>query len=173
MNLAELLTVDRIVPEMEATEHWPAIEELVARIDDLELLGATAKDEVLEALREREERISTGIGLGVAIPHAFSEKVTEVITVFGRSLKGIDFDSIDNAPVKFVVLFVVPQDHYQSHLKTLAAIAKMFHNGEIRSQLLEAADAAGILEVIRQRVNRSNQQGHALSPPADGTGGAG
>ncbi len=152
MNLAELLTIDRIVPEMEATEHWPAIEELVEHIDRLGLLEADTKLEVLAALREREERISTGIGLGVAIPHAFSDNVPEVLAVFGRSLKGIDFESIDNAPVKFVVLFVVPRDKYHEHLRTLAAIAKIFHNGEIRSQLTGATDAEGILRVLRERV---------------------
>jgi len=152
MNLAELLTVDRIVPEMEATEHWPAIEELVEHLDGLGLLDAGTKLEVLAALREREERISTGIGLGVAIPHAFSDHVDEVLTVFGRSLKGIDFESIDNAPVRFVVLFVVPNDQYHEHLRTLAAIAKIFHNGEIRTQLTEAADGEGILRVLRERV---------------------
>lgn len=152
MNLSELLTVDRIVPEMEATEHWPAIEELVEHLDRLGLLEADTRQEVLAALKEREERISTGIGLGVAIPHAFSDRVGEVLTVFGRSLKGIDFESIDNAPVRFVVLFVVPNHCYHEHLRTLAAIAKIFHNGEIRTLLTEAQDAEGILRVLQERV---------------------
>lgn len=152
MNLSDLLTVDRIVPEMEATEHWLAIEELVAHLEQLGLLEGGTMQEVLAALKEREERISTGIGLGVAIPHAFSKRVDKVLTVFGRSLKGIDFESIDNAPVRFVVLFVVPEDRYKEHLRTLATIAKIFHNGEIRTLLTEAEDAEGILRVLEERV---------------------
>lgn len=151
MNLASLLDEDRIVPAMTATEHWPAIAELVDHLDRQGLLRGETAENVLAALREREDKTSTGIGHGVAIPHAFSDRIESVSAVFGRSLEGIDFESIDNAPVRFVVLFIVPRNQYHLHLRTLAAIAKMLNNGEIRAQLGEATTRAEILDVLARR----------------------
>ena len=90
---------------------------------------------VLAALRQREETMSTGIGFGIAIPHASSDRVGKVVAAFGRSLTGIEFDSLDNAPVKFIVLFVVPKDQFQTHLRTLAAIAKFLNDRTVRDRL--------------------------------------
>ena len=151
MNLGSILNETQIVPNMQATEHWPAIAELVGHLESHDLLQGESPDDILDALKDREEKTSTGIGHGVAIPHAFSEKTESVIAVFGRSEEGIDFDAIDNAPVKFIVLFIVPRDQYHLHLRTLAAIAKLLNNAEVRAQLSTAADPAGILEVLSRR----------------------
>jgi mannitol/fructose-specific phosphotransferase system IIA component (Ntr-type) len=89
--------------------------------------GRIREDErevVLDSIKQREQTMSTGIGFGIAIPHASSDKVEEVVAAFGRSTVGIEFDSLDGRPVFFVVLFVVPKDQFQTHLRTLAAIAK-------------------------------------------------
>ncbi|CAN5171109.1 PTS sugar transporter subunit IIA [soil metagenome] len=155
MNLASLLTEDQIIPSMEATEHWPAIVELVDSLATLGRLQGESAEAVLVSLREREEKTSTGIGHGVAIPHAFSDSIEEVTAIFGRSEHGIDFDAIDNSPVRFIVLFIVPRNQYHLHLRTLAAIAKMLNNGEIREQLATAADAAEILDILTRRAPRS------------------
>ncbi len=154
MTLESLLSLDRIIPELQATEHWPAIEELVGHLSEKGLLTDSAKGAVLQALKEREEKTSTGIGYGVAIPHAFSEEIDEVITVFGRSLAGVEFASIDNTPVNFIILFIVPKDQYHLHFKTLAAIAKLLNNADIRRWLLEAADAQEILTILSTRPAR-------------------
>jgi mannitol/fructose-specific phosphotransferase system IIA component (Ntr-type) len=108
MNLASLLTVKQIVSEMKATERWPAIVELVEHLEKQQILSGDDREAILEALHLREDQTSTGIGSGVAIPHAFSNKLDQVIAVFGRSGEGIDFEAIDNAPVRFIVLFMVP-----------------------------------------------------------------
>jgi mannitol/fructose-specific phosphotransferase system IIA component (Ntr-type) len=92
--------------------------------------------------------MSTGIGFGIAIPHASSDRVSEVVAAFGRSLDGIEFDSLDNAPVKFIVLFVVPKDQFQTHLRTLAAIAKFLNDRTVRDRLGSAGDAAAIYDVF-------------------------
>ncbi len=151
MNLAELLTADHIVPEMKSTEHLAAIEELVDHLEDNHLLESANKSEVLELLYQREQQTSTGIGSGVAIPHTFVDGLMEVVAVFGRSREGIEFCALDNAPVYFVVLFVVPKTQYHSHLRTLAAIAKMFHSPEIRTELADARDPEQILEVLAKK----------------------
>ena len=153
MNLANLLQVNRIIPEMNATEHMAAIRELVDHIDSYEQLNGH-KQEILDVLEKREDRTSTGIGSGVAIPHAFCDDIKEVVAVFGRSKKGIEFEALDNVPVQFVILFLVPKNEYSLHLRTLAAIAKMFNSGETRNRLAEAQTPEEILEVFQDRVNR-------------------
>ena len=124
MTLGSLLSVDQIIPEMKATERWTAIVELIDLLVQKGHIQNNDRDSVLGALRQREETMSTGIGFGIAIPHASSNCVTQVVAAFGRSSTGIEFDSLDNSPVRFIVLFIVPKDQFQVHLRTLAAIAK-------------------------------------------------
>ena len=121
MSLASLLTADQIIPEMKATERWPAIVELIDLLVARRKIDRACRDTILAALKQREETMSTGIGFAIAIPHASSDSVDEVVAAFGRSSQGIEFDALDNAPVKFVVLFIVPKNQFQTHLRTLAA----------------------------------------------------
>ena len=92
MKLAKLLNADQIILDMKAVEHWPAIIELVDHLTETGRLPQSLRDETLEALKAREDQVSTGIGSGVAIPHTFSDHLQEVIAVFGRSKQdGEDF----------------------------------------------------------------------------------
>jgi mannitol/fructose-specific phosphotransferase system IIA component (Ntr-type) len=155
MKLATLLNTDHILLDLVAGEHWPVIVELVDQLVVTGSLPADQRDEVLEALRTREEQVSTGIGYGVAIPHTFSEKLDRVIAVFGRSNQGVDFQAVDGSPVHLVILFIVPKKDYHLHLQTLAAIAKMFTNVEVRRRLREAERRDEILEILAGKSSRS------------------
>ncbi|MGA0845782.1 MAG: PTS sugar transporter subunit IIA [Luteolibacter sp.] len=148
MKLAKLLSADQIILDMKSEDHWSAIHELVDRLVEAGKLPMALREESLEALKAREEQVSTGIGSGVAIPHAFSETLEEVVAVFGRSKQGIDFEALDNAPVHFVILFIVPRKDYQLHLRTLAAIAKLFTNSEMRARFAEATTRDEILKIL-------------------------
>lgn len=157
MKLAELLEAEQIVLDMKAVEHWPAITELVDHLVESGDLPLTQKDIVLGALRAREEQVSTGIGSGVAIPHAFSDELEKVVAIFGRSKEGIDFEAIDNAPVHFVILFIVPRRDYHLHLRTLAAIAKLFTSSDVRRGLAQASTRAEMLEIIGSKPAAAGQ----------------
>ena len=149
MTLGNLLTIHQIIPEMKATERWSAIVELVDLLVAQQQVKPADRDTVLAALRQREETMSTGIGFGIAIPHASSDRVEKVVAAFGRSATGIEFDSLDNAPVKFIVLFVVPKDQFQTHLRTLAAIAKFLNDRGTRDRLAAAGTAEEILAIFQ------------------------
>jgi mannitol/fructose-specific phosphotransferase system IIA component (Ntr-type) len=150
MNLGDLLTVEQILPEMKSTERWSAIVELVELLVPPGRIKAEDKETVLGALRAREETMSTGIGFGIAIPHASSDRVKNVVAAFGRSSHGIEFESLDNAPVRFIVLFVVPKDQFQTHLRTLAAIAKFLNDRSVREALAAAKTAEEILQIFKK-----------------------
>ena len=149
MTLGNLLTVHQILPDMKATERWSAIVELVELLVAQGQVKPADRDTVLAALRQREETMSTGIGFGIAIPHASSDRVEKVVAAFGRSSTGIEFDSLDNAPVKFIVLFVVPKDQFQTHLRTLAAIAKFLNDRSTRDRLSAAGSPEEILGIFQ------------------------
>lgn len=154
MMLANLLSESQVIPEMVSEERWNSLGELVDCLVKSGKIQATDRETVLEAIRQREETMSTGIGFGIAIPHASSDKVTEVAAAFGRSKKGIQFDSLDGEPVFFVVLFVVPKDQFQTHLRTLAAIAKFLNDKTVRDELANAADTPAIFTVFENRSPR-------------------
>ncbi|MCP5549970.1 MAG: PTS sugar transporter subunit IIA [Akkermansiaceae bacterium] len=104
---------------MRATEHWSAIVELIDHLIARGLFPAGGRESVLEALRQREDQRSTGIGGGIAIPHAFSDDIDEVTAVFGRSREGIEFNALDNAPVHYVsALFYRPREQHNLHFRT-------------------------------------------------------
>jgi mannitol/fructose-specific phosphotransferase system IIA component (Ntr-type) len=148
MKLAKLLSIDQIILDMKAVEHWPAITELVEQLVASRRLPRAQQAPVLAALKAREDQVSTGIGSGVAIPHTFSDEADEVVAVFGRSQAGLDFESLDQSPVHFIILFIVPRKDYHLHLRTLAAIAKMFTNREILRKLAAAESREEIMAIF-------------------------
>ncbi len=154
MTLANLLSESQIVPELASKERWSAIAELVDSLVESEKISAADREDVLLSIRQREETMSTGIGFGIAIPHASSFKVDEVVAAFGRSSGGVQFESLDGEPVFFIVLFVVPKDQFQTHLRTLAAIAKFLNDRAVRGDLASAPDASAILRIFESRSTR-------------------
>jgi mannitol/fructose-specific phosphotransferase system IIA component (Ntr-type) len=155
MTLANLLSEPQIIPEMAAKERWQAIQELVDCLVKSGKIDSADEEAIIESIRQREETMSTGIGFGIAIPHASSSKVGDVVAAFGRSSSGIQFDALDGAPVFFIVLFVVPKDQFQTHLRTLATIAKFLNDKTVREELSKAEDVSTILQVFENRSARS------------------
>src|ERR1700748_2571588 len=154
MSFGELLSADQIIPEMKATERWPAIVELIDLLVSLDKIKAPDRDSILASLKQREETMSTGIGFGIAIPHCSSDRIEEVVASFGRSSQGIEFDALDNAPVGFVVLFIVPKNQFQTHLRTLASLAKFLSDRGVRERLGAAKSADEILAIFQESAQK-------------------
>ena len=144
---------------MLATERWQAIEEIISFLIQGDYIKEKDKAEVLAALYQREETMSTGIGFSVAIPHASSSAVNEIVVAFGRSQAGIEFESLDDKPVHFIVLFLVPTHQFQTHLKTLSAIAKFFNDRFMREALMAAPDAAALMNIFRNGAPNTESNG--------------
>jgi mannitol/fructose-specific phosphotransferase system IIA component (Ntr-type) len=149
MNLADILSPAQIISEMRATNRWEAIEELIVNLVENGKIRNEDRESISAVVRKRENSMSTGIGFGIGIPHASTDLIHEVVGAFGRSRSGMDFDSLDNQPVKLVMLFLVPQGQFQKHLHTLADIAKLLHQTEFRQSLERAPDAQTMYDVIR------------------------
>lgn len=149
MNLADILTEEQIIPEMAAKNRWEAIDELINHLVTTGKIKPEDRDAVAAVVRKRENSMSTGIGFGIGIPHASTDLIYEVVGAFGRSKSGINFDALDNQPVNLVMLFLVPQGQFQKHLHTLANIAKLLHNKDLRHSLETAPDAGTMMKTIK------------------------
>ena len=148
MKLASLLSPKQVILDLQGEVCADALANMVDHLISRGVLAAGLREEVIELLNERERQVSTGIGSGVAIPHAFSDSIDHVVAAFARSKEGVDFEAIDNAPVNYVMLFIVPKKEYNLHLQTLAAIARMFNNCSVRQQLHDAETVEHVLGVF-------------------------
>ncbi len=149
MDLVDILSREQILTDLRATNRWEAIDELIGNLVTTGKIMAEHRDAITAAVKKRETSMSTGIGFGIGIPHASTDLIYEVVGALGRSRNGVNFDALDNQPVKLVMLFLVPQGQFQKHLHTLANIAKLLHKADFRQALEAAPDAAAMLTIIR------------------------
>ena len=150
MNLADILNREQINPDLQATNRWEAIDELVGNLVSTGKIKPEHREAVTAVIKKRETSMSTGIGFGIGIPHASTDLITEVVGSLGRSKKGVNFDALDNQPVNLVMLFLVPQGQFQKHLHTLASIAKLLHRKDFRQALEQAPDSDTMYKIIKE-----------------------
>jgi len=151
MELADILTKDQILTDLQAADRWQAIDELITNLVATGKIQPQHRESIAAVVKKRETSMSTGIGFGIGIPHASTDLIPEVVGALGRSKKGINFDALDNQPVNLVMLFLVPQGQFQKHLHTLANIAKILHKAEFRQALEQAPDAEAMLRAIKDQ----------------------
>src|SRR5712664_707383 len=151
MDLSDILTEEQILTDLQASNRWEAIDELINNLVSTQKIKAENREAIGAVVKKRETSMSTGIGFGIGIPHASTDLISEVVGAFGRSKKGVNFDALDNQPVNLVMLFLVPQGQFQKHLHTLATIAKRLHKSEFRQALLDAPDSETMLKIIRDQ----------------------
>jgi fructose-specific phosphotransferase system IIA component len=149
MELGDILTKEQIAVDLQASNRWEAIDELIGNLVTTGKIKPEHRDAIAAVVKKRESSMSTGIGFGIGIPHASTDLIYEVVGALGRSRKGVNFDALDNQPVNLVMLFLVPQGQFQKHLHTLANIAKLLHKADFRHSLEQAPDAESMLRIIR------------------------
>jgi fructose-specific phosphotransferase system IIA component len=151
MDLGDILTREQILTDLQASNRWEAIDELINTLVSTGRIKPENRDAIAAVVKKRETSMSTGIGFGIGIPHASTDLINEVVGSLGRSRKGVNFDALDNQPVNLVMLFLVPQGQFQKHLHTLANIAKLLHNSQFRQALEQAPDSDAMLRIIREQ----------------------
>ncbi len=149
MTLADILSKEQIITDLQANNRWEAIDELVNNLVACGKIKPENREAIATVVKKREQSMSTGIGFGIGIPHASTDLIGDVVGSLGRSTKGVNFDALDNQPVNLVMLFLVPQGQFQKHLHTLANIAKLLHNKDFRQILENGPDAATMFGAIQ------------------------
>lgn len=146
--LRDLFPPARIKTVLEAEDKDEVFEELVDLL--VTQYRLECRDEVLEAIRRREEKMSTGIKRGIAIPHAKTPLVQGVIGVIGISAAGIDYQSLDGEPVHLLFLLVSGESDAGPHLAVLKKIALLVETPAFTTDVLAARDAEAAHQVLRR-----------------------
>ena len=102
----------------------------------------------LNDVYEREEIVSTGIGMKIAIPHAKSKHVLIPSVIFGKSENGIEFDSLDNKPAHLFFMIAMPEDSANQHLKVLALLSRKLMHESFRESLMQAKSKEEVLALL-------------------------
>jgi PTS system fructose-specific IIC component len=151
MKVSELLPEACIEVSLKEREKKKVIAELVALLHRAgRMPSEEVREEILAALYERESLTSTGLGYGVAIPHAKTDAIGRSLVAFGKSAEGIDFEALDGNPVRIFFLVLAPHEATDEYLKILAAIASVLKSEKQRRALLEAKSPEEVLAAIRK-----------------------
>lgn len=148
MKIADILGEDLVVPELAGRSKSEVIEELAGVVAEHQ--PTIDRPRLVQALEDRERLNSTALGEGVAIPHGKLPGLKRVVSAFGRSSGGVDFNSLDGKPTHLFFLLVAPEDSAGAHLKALARISRLLKDEGFRARLMSAPDARALYQTIRE-----------------------
>jgi fructose-specific phosphotransferase system IIA component len=146
MMLSQMIKKNLITFEIKARNKKEAIEEMVELISRDKSIKD--KDQVLNAILEREKLGTTGIGNGIAIPHSRTDAAKDIVVAFARSREGLDFEALDKKPVNLLFMLVGPEKKKNEYLKVMSILARLFSKEKNRQALLEVATPKEIIRTI-------------------------
>lgn len=146
MKLSKFCSEDLITFDLKGKVKKEIIEELVNLASRSKLVKD--KEEVLNSILEREKLVTTGVGYGVAFPHAKTKAVKGIVIVFGRSKAGVDFEAMDKKPVHLFFLIVAPEDAIGAHLNVMARLSYLMKSEKNRETLFKIYSPKELLEVL-------------------------
>lgn len=146
MRITELLTKDTIAMDLSASDKNGVIDELVNQLDKAGKLSDVASFK--EAIHNRESQSTTGIGEGIAIPHAKVAAVKSPAIAFGKSKEGVDYQSLDMQPAHLFFMIAAPEGGAQTHLDALAKLSGILMDENVRERLIHAESPEKVLQII-------------------------
>lgn len=150
MLLGEILHPGVVKTSLESSDKYAVIAELVDLLVTSGDLDTSLRDHIREAVEARERSMSTGMEMGVALPHASSNRLNTMIGALGIAREGINFDCLDGLPARFILLLVLPRDEFQIHVRTLAGISHLLNESAFRDALIDANGVDDILGRIQR-----------------------
>jgi mannitol/fructose-specific phosphotransferase system IIA component (Ntr-type) len=148
MKLHHYLRPELVRLDLQTEGVEDTLRDLVHLLTESDLVQDEAS--VLDALLERESAQSTGIGGGVAVPHAVCPDLSSTVIALALSPDGVDFLSLDEKPVHIIFLLLSPPAASSTHIKLLARIARLMRQPDVLDQLLSASSAGEVIDKIRQ-----------------------
>ena len=147
----DILSPNAVSVHLKAKTKEESLKEMVDLLIESGQLPVSQREVSIKALMEREALGSTGVGQGVAIPHAKVDGLKKIVAALGISPKGILFDSIDQMPARVFFLLLAPKNSAEAHLKALARISRLVkENDHFRTQLEKSESSADVVRLIRQ-----------------------
>jgi fructose-specific phosphotransferase system IIA component len=146
LKLSKFCDESLVVFNLKAGGKDELIEELVNLVSSSNMVKDA--DQLLKDVIDRENLVTTGVGYGVAFPHAKTRAVKGIIIAFGRSAKGVDFDAMDHKPVHLFFLIAAPEDAIGAHLNVMARLSYLMKSEQNRSRLIEASSPGDVLALM-------------------------
>ncbi len=144
--ISEILEEERIRLRLQGSTKKEILKELV----ELTSGSDEEREELLKVVLEREERMSTGVGKGVAMPRARMDSVSRLRGAFGMKPEGVDFEALDGAPVNIFFLLVAPKREDSSYVKAVSLLARILNQDSFREDLLKAKSETEVLALFRE-----------------------
>ncbi|MFM2045016.1 MAG: IIA-like nitrogen-regulatory protein PtsN [Pseudomonadota bacterium] len=144
----DLITPDGIIPALRASSKKQALQELARKAAELTDQHERA---IFDVLLERERLGTTGVGRGIAIPHGKLPSLTQVVAIFARLDKPVDFDAIDEQPVDLICLLLAPEQAGADHLKALARVSRLLRDPTLCDKLRGAETADALYALLSQQ----------------------
>ncbi len=147
MKIMDYLNEEWVIPDLKGTDKPSILKELSGVL--VKPCQASA-EELVQVLLDREKLGSTGIGEGIAIPHGRLKKLKKFYISFGRSVKGVDFDSIDRKPSQLFFLVMAPENSAVDNLKLLSRIVTLLKEPSFKKRLMEAPSTKELFQIISE-----------------------
>lgn len=146
MKLSKFCSEDLVEFKLKSSDKDSVLKELI----DLVAQSSLVKDaeQLHQDVTEREELVTTGVGYGVAFPHAKTKATKGIVIAFGRSEEGIDFDAMDHKPVHLFFLIAAPEDAIGAHLNVMARLSYIMKSEENRQKMMEVTSPGELLQLI-------------------------
>ena len=148
MKIMDYLNEEWVIPDLKGTDKPSILKELSDVL--VKPCQVSSVEELLRVLLDREKLGSTGIGEGIAIPHGRLKKLKRFYISFGRSLNGVDFDSIDRKPSQLFFLVMAPENSAVDNLKLLSRIVTLLKEPSFKKKLIGASSAKELFQIISQ-----------------------
>ena len=148
MKIMDYLKEEWVNPDLQGMDKLSVLRELSRVL--AKPCQAASSEELVQVLLDREKLESTGIGEGIAIPHGRLRKLKDFVLSFGRSVKGIDFDSIDHKPTHLFFLVMAPENSAVNNLKLLSRIVTLLKDGSFKKRLMEARSQKEVFQIISE-----------------------
>ncbi|MBM7571043.1 PTS fructose transporter subunit IIABC [Aquibacillus albus] len=165
MNITDLLKKDTIILQLEANSKSSVIDELADKLDQAGRLHD--KQSFKDAILARESQSTTGIGEGIAIPHAKSEAVKTPAIAFGRSKEGVDYEALDGQPSHLFFMIAASEGANQTHLETLSRLSTFLMDDKFRQKLEQATSEDEVIELINQKEQDETEDEDEQTPEQD------
>jgi len=148
MKIMDYLDEEWVIADLQGADKTSILKELSSVL--VNPCKAASVEELLQILLDREKLGSTGIGEGIAIPHGRLKKIKKFFISFGRSVKGVDFDSIDREPSQLFFLVMAPENSAVDNLKLLSRIVTLLKEPSFKKRLMEAPSRKELFKVISE-----------------------
>ena len=146
MKIMDYLDEEWVIADLQGADKTSILKELSSVL--VNPCKAASVEELLQVLLDREKLGSTGIGEGIAIPHGRLKKIKKFFISFGRSVKGVDFDSIDREPSQLFFLVMAPENSAVDNLKLLSRIVTLLKEPSFKKRLMEAPSRKELFQII-------------------------